>query len=106
MVSRHPTTVQVRRLGLIQSYQNWGWYTHAYNDGFRVLEQLDQPEPNSRSFLFLPLAKPGFGQGNLGRVLLKVVASIVSSVAMSQDMEENQYLRVRSLLCEIKPWLR
>ncbi|KAL0876967.1 hypothetical protein Bca101_026672 [Brassica carinata] len=106
MVSRHPTAVQARRLALIHSYQRWGWYTHAYNDGFRVLEQLDEPESYSRAFLFLPLAKPGCGQGSLARVLLKVVASIVSSVAMSRDMEENQYLRVCSLLCEIKPWLR
>lgn len=102
LVSHDPHAVQLHRLGLIHCYQTWGWFTHAYNDAFRVLEQLREPE--SKCVQFLP--NPGFGQVNLARVLLQVVASIVRSVAMSPDMDEQQYLRVCALLTEIKPWLR
>ncbi|OAO96573.1 hypothetical protein AXX17_AT4G28170 [Arabidopsis thaliana] len=113
LVSYDPLAVQLQRVGLIHCYQAWGWFTHAYNDGFRVLDHLKGPayddgfrvrEPESKGVPFLP--DPEFGGAKLARVQLMVVASIVRSVAMSRDMNDLQYLRGTSLLQGLKPWLR
>ncbi|ESQ38299.1 hypothetical protein EUTSA_v10029518mg, partial [Eutrema salsugineum] len=102
LVSHDPHAVQLQRIGLIHCYQTWGWFTHAYNDGFRVLEQLRGPESRCVQFL----QNPEFERAKRAKVFLEVVASIVRSVAMSRDMDERQYWRVSSLPREIKPWLR
>ncbi|KAG7546345.1 hypothetical protein ISN44_As12g017190 [Arabidopsis suecica] len=117
LVSYDPLAVQLQRIGLIHCYQTWGWFTHAYNDGFRVLDHLKGPAyddgfrfleqlrgPESKGVPFLP--DPKFGGAKLARIHLMVVASIVRSVAKSRDMDDLHYLRGTSLLHGLKPWLR
>lgn len=101
LVSHDPHAVQLHRIGLIHCYQTWGWFTHAYNDACRVLEQLSGPVSCVQ---FLP--NPEYGGAKLATVFLMAVASIVRSVAMSRDMDDRHYLRVSSLVHGIKPWLR
>lgn len=72
LVSYDPLAVQLQRIGLLHCYQTWGWFTHAYNDGFRVLDHLKGPAyddgfrfleqlrgPESKGVPFLP--DPKFG---------------------------------------------
>ncbi|KFK31931.1 hypothetical protein AALP_AA6G177700 [Arabis alpina] len=101
LIAVDPHAVQLQRLGMIHCYQNCGWFNEAYNDAFRVLEQL---RGGSESVQFLP--NPEFGDAKLARLLVEVVVSIFRSVAMSRDMDKPQYLRILWLLREIYPWLR
>ncbi|KAL8160482.1 hypothetical protein V2J09_002019 [Rumex salicifolius] len=110
LLSCKPYTVHLQTSRLVRCLVEWGRYSEAMDEGFRVLRAVS--EVNLDGILdsresFVPVLVDGSGvDADLAYLVVEVFLRVLQCVSMSKTKEEVEYHNLLAMLKGIQPWLR
>ncbi|KAK1428290.1 hypothetical protein QVD17_17121 [Tagetes erecta] len=103
VISSQRHTVALQRLGLIHCYVKWGRYEDAQSHALLLLRFISRRKNGNR---VVPAFMQHIHHKDTALLILEVIVTLVECVANAPTKDDDQYLKVLSMVIEIQPWLR